>query len=114
LTAGLNGLNWQVQVWPCSLEMVTVPPCLYVGAALLAGALLAGGLVVAGALELAAGEDPAADGVAVLALWPLLPHAAANRPAVTAMAAPFIRLIVLAPHSFVRQALRLSENGTPD
>ena len=27
LTAGLNGLNWQVQVWPCSLEMVTVPPC---------------------------------------------------------------------------------------
>src|SRR5262249_48304068 len=29
LTAGLNGLNWQVQVWPCSLEMVTVPPCLW-------------------------------------------------------------------------------------
>src|SRR5579883_1941495 len=27
-TAGLNGLNWQVQVWPCSLGMVTVPPFL--------------------------------------------------------------------------------------
>jgi len=26
LTAGLNGLNWQVQVWPWVLAMVTVPP----------------------------------------------------------------------------------------
>ncbi|HTC68382.1 MAG TPA: hypothetical protein VK662_02340, partial [Acidothermaceae bacterium] len=73
-------MNWQVQVWPCSLEMVTVPPCLYAGAALLAGATLAGALLagavlaaeVAGALELAlvAGEDPAADVVAVAALCP--------------------------------------------
>src|ERR1700759_478952 len=28
LLLGLNGLNWHGQVWPCSLEMVTVPPCL--------------------------------------------------------------------------------------
>jgi len=26
--AGLNGLNAHGQVWPCSLEIVTVPPCL--------------------------------------------------------------------------------------
>jgi hypothetical protein len=26
-TAGLNGLNWQVQVCPPTLAMVTVPPC---------------------------------------------------------------------------------------
>jgi hypothetical protein len=28
LTAGLNGLNWQVQVWPCVLAIVSEPPCL--------------------------------------------------------------------------------------
>src|SRR5882757_2518117 len=28
LTAGLNGLNWHGQVWPATLEMVTVPPFL--------------------------------------------------------------------------------------
>src|SRR3954471_5649435 len=28
LLLGLNGLNWHGQVWPCSFEMVTVPPCL--------------------------------------------------------------------------------------
>src|SRR3954454_1201765 len=32
-TDGLNGLNWHVQVWPCSLEIVTVPPCLCAPAA---------------------------------------------------------------------------------
>ena len=61
-----------------------------------------------------AGDNAVVIGVAVAALCPLLPQAAANRPAVTAMAAPFIRLMVLAPHSVVRQALRLSDNGTPD
>src|SRR4051812_29537591 len=28
LTAGLNGLNWQIHVCPCTFAMVTVPPCL--------------------------------------------------------------------------------------
>src|SRR5215475_3037129 len=28
LFAGLKGLKWHGHVWPCSLEIVTVPPCL--------------------------------------------------------------------------------------
>ena len=39
MTAGLNGLNWQVQVWPWTFAIVTVPPCLCTAAGFpLAGA----------------------------------------------------------------------------
>src|SRR4051794_41203016 len=61
LTAGLNGLNWQVQVWPCSLAMVTVPPCFGAGPAPPGGPPAPGDGGARGALFLAppgAGRDP--------------------------------------------------------
>ena len=75
-----------------------MPPCLCVAAATLPdGAGADAEPDATGALVVAAGDVlPVALGVVVLCL--LLPHAAANRPAVTAMAAPLMRLIVLAPH----------------
>ena len=35
MTAGLNGLNWQVQVWPWTLAIVSEPPCLCVALSVL-------------------------------------------------------------------------------
>jgi len=84
--------------------------------ATLAGALLAGvlaaallavaGVDPAGALALGADDDGPVEGVGWLLLCALLVQAAANRPTVTAMAAPFIRLIVLAPHCLCRRPSR--------
>src|SRR6266550_1813341 len=39
LTAGLNGLKWQVQVCPCTFAIVKVPPCLCDAFSVLLGSL---------------------------------------------------------------------------
>jgi hypothetical protein len=90
--------------------MVTVPPCLWL--AVLGGALPAGD--DPDATDALAEVEAVADGLAGVVFLPLLPHAVAKRPAAATIAAPFMRLIVLAPHCLVAAGLRPDENGLRD